>query len=82
VVPLQEEQGLSFVEGMVSSYIDRMEPDQKREALRVAVDQMLTGLSAAERMELLRDALRALAADLPVAERQRLTAELTALLRG
>lgn len=82
MVPLQEEQGLSFVEGMVSSYIDRMEPDQKREALRVAVDQMLTGLSAAERMELLRDALRALAADLPVAERQRLTAELTALLRG
>ncbi len=73
---LQEECALSFVNGMISSFIKGMTPEQKQQLLRDSVEQVIASTSSEERAQLLAEVTRRLVESLSPEQRARLAQDL------
>ena len=71
---------MSFIEGMISSYVGRMTPEQRRQLAITAQQEVIKATTPEERAEILSEALRTLVGSLTPEQRERLTRELAELL--
>ncbi len=63
---------MSFIDGMIGNYIRGLSPDQRKQMLRSASEQVLQNTTPQEREEILKEAFALLLGSLTAEQRERL----------